>query len=263
MALRRGFDVETAAPTRALVRPGPAGRIGLIALATDNTSESDLRAMLPADAALFVTRIGFANPVTAESLAAMREDIPVAAGLLVPGTPLDAVIFGCTSGTAMIGEAEVARLIRAGRGDVAAVTPLGAVRRALAAVGAKRVCLLTPYTTEVTRPICDWLVDEGFDIARAACLELDDDVAMASLDPLDIVEAGLAVDDPAAEALFVSCTALPAARFVASLEKRLGKPVIASNQALAWQAMRIAGATGDLPGPGYLMTCHMPGEAAA
>lgn len=256
-----GFEVlPPELPSRRL---GPAGRIGLIALATDNNSEDDLRAMLPPDARLFTTRVSNANPVTADNLVAMREKLPEAAATLVPGTRLDAVIYGCTSATAIIGEAEVTRLVRAGRGDTQVTTPLGAVRASLAALTASRVALLTPYRPPVTQAIVDWLRREGMEVVRVGCMGLEDDVEMAALAPADIVRAGLSVATDGADALFVSCTALPASQFVADLEAGAGMPVIASNQALAWHAMRLAGSEGPLPGPGALMARGLAGEAAA
>ena len=48
-------------------------------------------------------------------------------------------------------------------------------------------------------------------------------------------------DDHEIEGLFVSCTALCTAKVVNRLEQVLDKPVVTSNQALAWDALRIAG----------------------
>ena len=40
-----------------------------------------------------------------------------------------------------------------------------------------------------------------------------------------------------AEVLFISCTALPALSIIDSLEKRLNKIVLSSNQALIWDSL--------------------------
>ena len=47
----------------------------------------------------------------------------------------------------------------------------------------------------------------------------------------------------------MSCTALRAAEAVEEIERALGKPVVTSNQAMFWQALRTAGC--DLAVPGY------------
>jgi maleate isomerase len=54
--------------------------------------------------------------------------------------------------------------------------------------------------------------------------------------------------------VFISCTGLRTAPLVSLLEKRLRKPVVTSNQALAWHALRLAGITDQLEGRGLLFT---------
>ena len=81
----------------------PGGRVGLIALATDLNSETDLRRMFPDGVEMFTNRVLNANPVTLENLRAMGGDITRAARGILPGLGVDVMIYGCTSGTAAIG----------------------------------------------------------------------------------------------------------------------------------------------------------------
>ena len=50
-----------------------------------------------------------------------------------------------------------------------------------------------------------------------------------------------AADDPAAEAIFVSCTNLPTYDIIDPLERELGIPVLTANQVTLWAALRLAG----------------------
>ena len=43
------------------------------------------------------------------------------------------------------------------------------------------------------------------------------------------------------EALFISCTALPALDLIEKLEKKLNKLVLSSNQTLIWEALNLVG----------------------
>ena len=79
-----------------------------------------------------------------------------------------------------------------------------------------------------------------------------DDRDMARLTRDEIMEGVAAADHPDAEALFLSCTALPAIPLIAELEERLGKPVLSSNQVVFWATLDIARIPGDRPGPGLL-----------
>ena len=70
---------------------------------------------------------------------------------------------------------------------------------------------------------------------------------MARVSDETIVNAAMAVDTPDAEALFLSCTGLPAINVIAELERRTGKPVVTSNQASAWAMARLGGLTDHRP----------------
>lgn len=218
-----------------------ATRLGLVALSTDMTIEGDARALLPTDAALHVSRIRFANPTTPGNLLAMGPRLGAAADLLVPGQPLAAIGFGCTSASSLIGDETVAEAIGAVRPGVPVMTPTRAARQALEALGIRRIALLTPYLPETTAPMIAYFAAAGLEVVQAHCLGFADDRDMARVVPEAILAAAETADHPQAGALFLSCTALPALPLVDALEARLGKPVLCSNQALFWAMLSLAG----------------------
>jgi len=55
-----------------------------------------------------------------------------------------------------------------------------------------------------------------------------------------------------AEALFISCTALPALSIIERLEKRLNKVVLSSNQVLIWDTLQTIGKKDRIEGFGRL-----------
>jgi maleate isomerase len=61
------------------------------------------------------------------------------------------------------------------------------------------------------------------------------------------------VRDPEADAYFLSCTAIRSADVIDTLEVTLGKPVITSNQATLWRALRECGINDSIPGFGRLL----------
>lgn len=228
-------------------------RLGLILLATDLTTEGDVaRVIGPEEAAVHATRVAYANPTTPENLRGMAPRLAEAAGLLVPGEQLAAIGFACTSASVVIGEAAVAAAIGAGRPGVPVVTPIGAAERALREVGARRIAVFTPYLPETTAPVVAHMAAAGFEVAGWHGLGLDDDRAMARVGAEAIVEGARRADRPEAEAIFVSCTALPALAVVARLEAELGKPVVTSNQAMIRELRRLAGVAGAVEGFGSL-----------
>ena len=56
-----------------------------------------------------------------------------------------------------------------------------------------------------------------------------------------------------AEALFISCTALPALEIIQELENKIKKIVLSSNQTLIWNSIRSTGHTSSIEGYGELL----------
>jgi maleate isomerase len=61
---------------------------------------------------------------------------------------------------------------------------------------------------------------------------------------------------PDADAYFLSCTTIRAAPVIDALERDLGKPVVTSNQAVAWHSLRIGGVRDQTTGFGALLRLH-------
>ncbi|MBX2833006.1 MAG: aspartate/glutamate racemase family protein [Rhodospirillales bacterium] len=236
---------------------GPAGKIGLITLATDFNSEDDLRGILPGDVRLFTTRIENANPVTVENLRAMAADLPRAARTLLPGYGVDVVIFGCTSGTVVTGSDKIAALINQGMPGVRVTNPLLASTLALHAVGAQKIAIVTPYLADVSQSVADGFTQQGFEVTRLMGFGLDSDLSMTAIPPKTLLEAAINADSKDADAIFISCTAIRSAEIAAKAEKQLGKPVITSNQALIWHALSLINYDKPVKGFGCLFD-HAP-----
>ncbi|MEH6403749.1 MAG: ectoine utilization protein EutA [Sneathiella sp.] len=228
-------------------------RIGLIALATDHTSELDFsRICDPAEVGVYVSRIAYDNPTTPENLRQTGPRITQAAELILPDEHLDVVAYGCTAATVVLGDRAVADFIHAAKPDSKCVTPTSAAFAAFAALGVKRVSVLTPYSPAVTEELVSYFTENGLDVANWKCLGLEDDRKMARVSHKSIISAGTQTIDESAEALFISCTAVRAAECAEEIEKIIGKPVITSNQAVVWHSLRLAGIDRKIPGYGQL-----------
>lgn len=230
----------------------PNGRIGLVALATDLNSESDLRQMLPPGVDLYTNRVRNANPVTPANLHAMAPDISRAAQDLLPGDCIDVLVYGCTSGTAVIGETQVIRLLQAGRGQLPCTTPITAAGQALQTCSVQRLSILTPYTHTVNQAVAACFQARGFKIINIAGFGIENDKQMTAISADSIYQGALQTCHAQADALFISCTALRAAAVAARIETRLAKPVITSNQAIIWHTLELIGKPYQIKGFGQL-----------
>jgi maleate isomerase len=229
-------------------------RVGLIILATDHTTEPDFCRMVASERiGVYVARIPYANPTTPENLRKMQPALSGGARLILPGEELDAVCYSCTSASVVIGDAEIEAAIREAKPGVPVVTPPLAAVNGLKALGARRISVLAPYTVETSRPMAPYFAAHGFDIASFTCLGFDDDREMARIKPAALVDLAREATAPDAEALFISCTALRAASVVPEIEKAIGRPVVTSNLATAWNCLRLCGDQALRPEWGRLM----------
>lgn len=232
-----------------------AKRIGLVALATDHTTETDFARILHGhDVGVYVNRISFENPTTHESLLKTGPLLADAAVDILPDEPLDVLAYGCTAASVVLGNEKVAEHMNSAKPGTPCVTPSSAAFDAFNALGVQRVSVLTPYTQDVTNSLVTYFSQHGVEVVNSVCFGLSDDREMARVSRDSIIEGGVAACDPEADALFISCTAVRAAPCVAQLEARLGKPVITSNQAMVWRCMRHLGITSDFPAGGMLFT---------
>lgn len=233
-------------------------RVGLIILATDHTTEPDFCRMVASSGiGVYVSRIPYANPVTPENLRRTQPALSEAAGMILPGEALDAVMYSCTSASVVIGDAAVEAAIRVGKPGVSVVTPPLAGVNGLKALGARRISVLTPYTVDTSTSMAAYFAGHGFDIASFTCLGLDDDREMARISPSSLIEAAKLATAPDAEALFISCTALRSAGVAAEIERVSDRPVVTSNLATAWACLGLCDDNRPRPELGRLMTLPM------
>ena len=242
--------------------PEASKRIGLIALATDLTTERDFMRVFPADqAGVYATRVDFENPTTPDNLLRMGPRLTKAAALIVPDERLDAICYSCTAASVVIGDETIRHSVQAARPRVPVVTPTLAASLALEAHGARRIAILTPYLVETSRPMMTYFEAAGFDVVRLECFGIEDDREMARISHRTIVQAALRLDRADIDALFISCTALPAFATVAEIEGLTGKPIVTSNQASAWALSRLAGLSIDDRSFGRLFENDLPERA--
>jgi maleate isomerase len=224
----------------------------MVDLASGLTGEEEMHAILPDDVLLLTTRVLNSNILSLATLSDMQADMARAVGTITPEEPLDVVIYCCTSGTIAIGEARLVELIHSVRPGVAFTNPFSAAVEALRHLGSKRVSFLAPYTVEVTSYMRDAFQDKGFEIPYVTTFGLETDAEICQVSHDDILATAREQSLQGVDALFISCTGLRVVGLIEQIEKSLGLPVITSNQAMAWHALRLAGYDRNLNGFGRL-----------
>ncbi|MCK0126907.1 hypothetical protein MWU76_21130 [Gelidibacter sp. F2691] len=234
---------------------GARARLGLIVLQTDQTIEHEFAGIFGAQdgVSIYASRIPNAMDVTPETLRQMATDLPHTAGLLPTSFGFDVIGYACTSGATMIGEDRVDALIRGVHPEVKTTNPISACKAALSALGLKRIALVTPYPVDVTLQMQANLRVAGFETTAVATFDQSDDFTVARISADSILKAVLQIGAQSdCDGVFVSCTSLRAMQVIAKAEAILDKPVISSNQVLAWHMMRLAGLSEAPPNAGRL-----------
>ncbi|PSW46024.1 maleate cis-trans isomerase family protein [Photobacterium leiognathi] len=240
-----------------LEKLAPAGRVGVIALATDFNIERDLNALYPSDVQSFTSRVRNYNPLTIENLRKMEPSIAVCADTILPGTELDVMIYACTSGTVAIGSERITQLIHLSCPKVAVTNPVTAALAAFSKFQAKRISVLTPYTEVVNQDVAAFFESQGIEVLSIAGFGFEDDTAMTFISPMDIKHAAIEACDPEADLLFISCTALRTSAVIESIEAELDKPVVSSNQVLVWHSLQLMNYPSAIKGFGALLEHYL------
>ena len=229
-------------------------KVGLLALSTDLTIENDFQSIcqkLPLD--LFVNRIHNENPLTKENLMKMYGQIEPVTEKILPGQKINTVAYACTSGTITIGEDKVKEKIQLAKPGCYVTTPITSALKAFTKMDAKKIALFTPYPESVNKTILEYFNEKNINIISFSTFNIDLDEDIASVDPKYLLETLIKLNLSDADALFISCTALPALEILDEAEKKIGKTILSSNQTLIWDTLRSVGFKSPVQGYGKLL----------
>ena len=229
-------------------------RIGLIALSTDVAIEHELHRLLPDETiSVSTTRIKLEVPNSHASFAKLESGLHGITDYLIPSSRLDAVVFGCTSGSAIIGHKKVEQIIRSHLPDVKVVTPIDAVGNALKHLNVARLGVIAPYTASLTETVIAYIENYGVEVIDAACFGLNRDEDIGRVPPDLIREQVKRMSSENVDAIFVTCTALEIVSIIEELEQLAGMPILTSNQAVFWHTLKQCEWTHDIVGFGHLL----------
>ena len=213
-------------------------RVGLIALASDFMIEKDfINVIKDRDIDFFVNRIECYNPLTKENLIKMSNKITDVAKDILPDQYIDCVVYGCTSGTIAAGYNSIEQKVKAAKPMANVTTPSSAAINALKKLNIKKISLFTPYPKKLNDEVLEYFKSEGFEITSNSYFDIAADYDIGKVDQNYLYDVLSKIDLNGAEALFVSCTALPVLQIIDKLEKKLNTIVLSSNQTLIWDTL--------------------------
>ncbi len=228
-------------------------KIGLIALASDYTIEKDfVNVIKDKKIDFFVNRIECFNPLTSENLIKMSEKVTEVTQDILPNEKIDCVVYGCTSGTIAAGYQSIEKKIKKAKPEAKVTTPSTASIKALKKLNLNKIAIFTPYPKKLNDEVIDFFEKENFQITSNSYFDIASDIDIGKVDVNYLYDVLSAMDLKGADALFISCTALPVLSIIDKLEKKLGKFVLSSNQALIWDTLEKIGKNDSINGFGKL-----------
>src|SRR5436305_8285654 len=182
------------------------------------------------------------------------EDIDYQSHLL--GTAkVELVILAQTSASLFADDYDdvVTRRMSAGAG-VPAVTSAQAVGRAVRALGARRIAVVSPYSDEVNQRAGRYFAAKhGLETVALEGFGATDSYAIGQLGPENARDAFARIDRPEIEVFVVPGGNFPTMTSIAAWEREFGKPVVTTNQASFWAMPRAFESAHRLPAFGRLL----------
>ncbi len=234
---------------------GWRARLGIIYTSSSTIMESEFYAMAPRGVSAHTTRI-FLGKVTAEELVKTGERAVEAARLLATA-PLNSIVFGCMSGSFLMGpgyDAELSRELAEISQPIPVTTTTAATAEGLKALNVHKLVIVTPYTDDINERASEYFEAVGHRVLAIRGLQITTDLEMTQLPPERIYGLAKSAWTPDADGLLISCTSLRTIEILNELEADLGRPVVSANQASFWAALRMAGVNERVEGFGNLLT---------
>ena len=248
-----------------------AHRIGLVVPSSNVTVETEVPALLARHAQ---ARFSFhssrmrMHTVSAEQLRAMNAQRERCIDELADAR-VDALLYACLVAIMAQGPGEhrrtkdavTAQLANAGQRP-AVLSSAGALVEALAALGASRITLVTPYLRPLAEQVVTYLESEGFEVLAWAALEVGDNAEVGRIPGDRVMKAARGLDHAGADALVISaCVQMPSLELISPAEEEFGLPVLSAATAGAYTLLRHLGLPAVLPGAGLLLAAEQPARS--
>ena len=231
-------------------------RIGLIVPSSNTTMEVELYRMAPSDITIHVDRM-YLTRATYEQWQRMNEDI-IRCCQYLSSAKVNIIIFGCTGASFAEGvgyDRHIEKMMTDAVG-IPAITTARALLEGIREVSANKVALASPYSKDVHQRGERFLRGNNIEILSSQYMgdEYVENTKLGLLGPESAEKAAQKVDCSEAQAIVLSCTNWRTIEVIKKLEKSLRKPIISSNQASLWAALKSLNYSSSLTGWGKLMS---------
>ena len=229
-------------------------KIGLIALASDYMIEKDFHNVLKnKNIDLFVNKIESYNPLNRKNLIKMSKNITKVTKDILPGEKIDCIAYACTSGTITAGYKSIKKKVNKAKPGAKLTTPSTSSISALKKFKIKKIAVFTPYPKMLNNEVVKFFEKNKFVVTSNSYFDISSDINIGKINNQYLFKVLSKMELNGAQALFISCTALPALSVLDKLEKKLNVMVFSSNQTLIWDTIKNLGVKHKIKGFGKLL----------
>ena len=219
-------------------------RIGIFVPFTNTNLEADMAMMCPNGVSMHFMRLGGYDidevPDAGQMSQLARFDMDDAIRLLAGVRP-EVVLYGCTSATLALGadfDSDLASKIKEKSG-AACITAASALVQALETLAVRNIAFASPYVASLNDDAIGFLESQEFNVVSRFDYPIElGNYGQGELHPKEISKFALESDSTEAEAIVLSCTDMRAAETIKAIESQTNKPVVTSNQALLFCALK-------------------------
>ena len=233
----------------------PRARLGFMISSGNAVVEPEFHRYLPEDIECCITRVRMSKPFrkdkTFDDLLADVSD----AALALNDARCDVIAVHCTGASmsgGVDGDQKFVEAVKKATGKPVTTAAIG-VTAALRTFGVRRLVFMTKEDNDVRDYEGAYLTGAGFEIIGGGGTGVTSNAEALAMPPQFWVDKTLTHRTDRADAYFITCTNVRAMAAIEPLEKKLSRPVITSNQALLWHALRTAGIREPIEGLGSLL----------
>ena len=146
-------------------------------------------------------------------------------------TPADGDTF-----TIAAGHSAIEQKVKLAKPEAKVTTPSTAAVKALKKLKIKKIAVFTPYIKDLNNDVIEFFKKENFSITSNSYFDIKNDIDIGKVDQNYLYDVLSKIDLKDADALFVSCTALPVLSIIDKLEKKFhdkvnqGYKIISNNK---------------------------------
>ena len=235
-------------------------KIGLIVPPQNTVNELEWRRMLPPGVDFSLVRIPVhRDTVSPEGKRGLHADLRKAIDELAPSKP-GVIAYACTAGSMSLPLDGLTGVMQQMAG-VPAVATAPSLILACRALRLRKIAIATPYHDALNEHEVHFFEECGIKVLNIRGLGIGaggphEYVSLAKVPKEEVYRHARGTWVPEADGMVVSCTDFASLEAIPRLEQELGKPVISSNTATLWGALKAGSVKTRVAGFGRLLQEH-------